>query len=247
MIMKIARWLPVISLIVFACFASPLLARSAPQNLALGLVAKSEGGLIGNAAATEGSSIYSGDFISTEDNGLLLIRIGRLSLELQGSSSAHIYSAPYGAVVELNKGAAVYSTPGGNENLVIVASDVRVTPDPSAPQVGRVSIDNPCNVSVYSQRGQANVRVGSESRTVEEGKAYRVHAENDISYREYLSPDDNDYHKHHQHIPCAPLDMIKGRGPIAAGQSRFLYIAAGAVGTATGIAIWKVYESPNRP
>jgi len=245
--MKIARLLNVIALIVFACFASPLFAQTSEQAPALGLVAKSVGGHIGNAAATEGSSIYSGDYISTEDNGSLLIRVGALSLELDGSSSAHIYRAPYGAIVELNRGTAIYSTPGDHQNLVIVASDVRVTPDLATPDLGRVTIDDPCRVTVFSQRGQANVRVGSESRVVEQGKAYRVRAENEVSYRDYLSPDESDYHKHHEHRPCAPLEMAKNRGPIAAGQSRFLYVASGVVGTATGIAIWRAVESPNRP
>jgi len=59
---------------------------------------------------------------------LLLVRVGPLSLELQGSSAVHIYRAPYGAIVELNRGTVVYTTPGTQENIVIVASDVRVTP-----------------------------------------------------------------------------------------------------------------------
>jgi hypothetical protein len=104
-------------------------------------------------------------------------------LDLQSSSAVHIYRAPYGAIVELNRGSVVYTTPGGQQNLVIVASDVRVTPVLSEADFGRVTMDDPCNVTVYSQRGETNVQVGSENRTVEQGKAYRVRAENEISYR----------------------------------------------------------------
>jgi hypothetical protein len=89
--------------------------------------------------------------------------------------------------------------------------------------------------------------VGSESRTVEQGKAYRVHAENEISYRQYLSPDADDYHKHHEHSPCAAMDMAHGHLPIAPGQSRFLLLTAVLVGTGTGIAIMKAMESADRP
>jgi hypothetical protein len=159
----------------------------------------------------------------------------------------HIYRAPYGAIVELNRGTVLYTNPGGPQNIVIVASDVRVTPSLSAPEFGRVTMDDPCNITVYSQRGEANVQVGSENRTVEEGKAYRVRAENEISYRKYLSPDENDYHRYHDHRPCAPVDMVKGKPPIAPGQSRFLLLASAAVATGTGIAIWKAVESPDRP
>lgn len=245
--MKIIRSLTMVALFGLACFNAPLHAQSPAQAPALGLVVKSVGGYIGNAGATEGSSIYSGDYVSTGDNGSLLIRMGALSLELEGSSGAHIYRAPYGAVVELNHGSAIYSTPGGQQNLVIVASDVRVTPDVSAPGVGRVSIDDPCKLTVQTQRGQADVRVGSESRVIEEGKAYQVRALNELSYRDYLSPDDEDYHKHHVHRPCAAVDMVKGRPPVAAGSSRFVYVAAAAVGTGVIITTLKVFESPDRP
>jgi hypothetical protein len=216
-------------------------------NPALGIVVKSAAAHIGNAVASDGASVYSGDFLSTEDNGAIQVRVGALSLELQNNSAAHIYRAPYGAIVELDKGSAIYNTPGGQENLVIVASDVRVTPVLSLSDFGRVSIDDPCKVTVYSQRGQVDVHVGSESKLVEQGKAYRVVAENEISYRDYLSPDDNDYHRHHDHKPCAAMQTVKGHAPVAAGQSRFLYVAAGTVALLTAWGIKEAFESPNRP
>jgi hypothetical protein len=122
-----------------------------------------------------------------------------------------------------------------------------VTPVLSNSDFGRVTIDDPCNVTVESKRGEADVKVGSESRTVEQGKAYRVHAENEISYRQYLSPDAEDYHKHHEHSPCAAMDMAHSHPPIAPGQSRFLLLTAALVGTGTGIGIMKAMESPDRP
>jgi hypothetical protein len=240
---KVGRVLSGLVLFAFVCAGTP----ASAQIPALGLVAKTAGAQIGDAAASEGSSVYSGDYLSTSDNGTMLVRIGTLSLELQGSSSAHIYRAPYGAVLELNRGTVLYTTPGGQQNLVIVASDVRVTPAVSKSDFGRVTIDDPCNVTVESRRGEADVKVGSESRTVEQGKAYRVHAENEISYRQYLSPDADDYHKHHEHSPCAATDMAHGHLPIAPGQSRFLLLTAALVGTGTGIGIVKAMESPDRP
>jgi hypothetical protein len=214
---------------------------------ALGVVTKATAAHIGNAAANEGATVYSGDYLSTEDNGVLQVRVGSLSLELQSNSAAHIYRAPYGAVAELNRGSALYVTPGGHENLVIVASDVRVTPVLSLADFGRVSIDDPCKVTVSSERGQADVHVGSESKLLEQGKAYRVAAENSLSYRDYLSPDDNDYHSHHEHKPCAAYETVKGHAPIAPGQSRFLYVAIGTVALIGAITIPEAFESPSRP
>ncbi len=245
--MKIVRPFAVLALFAFAYFASPLQAQSSPQIPTLGLVEKSTGGFIGNAPVTDGSSVYSGDYLSTQDKGSLLVRVGALSLELQPSSAAHIYRTPYGAIVELNRGAAVYRTPGTQENLVIVASDVRITPALSISDLGRVTIDGPCHITVYSQRGQTNVQVGSESRLVEDGKAYRVRAENEVSYRQYVSPDVADYHHYHDHRACAPAEMASGHAPMAAGQSRFLIVSSAVVGGATAIAVWDALESPDRP
>ena len=225
----------------------PLLAKSPAPNPALGLVTKSAGGSIGGASAPEGASVYSGDYLSTEDSGSLSVRVGPISFQLESSSALHIYSAPYGAVVELNRGTIIYTTPGTNENLVIVASDVRVTPEPSLSNLGRVTIDNPCEITVYSQRGRANVQAGKESRVVEEGKAYRVLAVSQVTYPRYISPEDADFHRYHDHLPCAPLGMGSGHGPVAAAHSRFLLVTAALVGGATGVAIWKVYESPDKP
>jgi hypothetical protein len=245
--MRIAKLLLTLTLALVAGSVSSTLAASQNQGPALGLVAKAQDAKVGNTAVTDGATIYSGDYLSTDQNGSLLLRIGALSLELQGASSMHIYSAPYGAIAELDSGTVVYTTPGNNQNVVIVADDVRVTPFLSVPDLGRVSINDPCNMTVFSQRGQASVQTGSESRVVEEGKSYRVRGENEISYRKYVSPDANDYHDYHGHKPCAPIEMAKGHAPIAAGQSRFLLVTGIVVGTATGIGVWKALESPDRP
>jgi hypothetical protein len=231
----------------FGLLTSPVFAQSQAQAPALGMIVKAVDASIGSAAASDGASIYSGDELSTSDKGSLLLRVGPLSLELEASSGVHIYRAPYGAVVELNHGSVIYTTPGGSQNIVIVASDVRVTPDVTLPDLGRVSMDNPCEITVHSQRGKADVLVGRESRVVEESKAYRVRAENHISYRKYLSPDDSDYHNYHEHEPCAALDMAQGHAPIAAGQSRFLLVSAALIGAGTGVGVWKAFESPDKP
>lgn len=101
---------------------------------------------------------------------------------------------------------------------------------------------------MHSQRGQVNVQVGSESHLVDAGKAYRVRAENSISYRKYVSPEDAAYHDYHEHKPCAaPWQTAKGRAPISAGQSHFLYVAGGAAAAITVFAVSEALESLSRP
>jgi len=246
--MKLARVSLLGVALVLTSAAIPMRAQTQASTPALGLVSKALNSKVGDSPVAEGATIYSGDYLSTGDGGLLQVRIAALSLELQASSSAHIYRTPYGAIVELDRGTVVYSTPGSQSNLVIVGNDVRVTPVLAVADLGRVTINDPCDVTVYSQRGQADVRTGNESRTIEEGKAYRIRGDNEISYRKYVSPDDNDYHDYHGHKPCAAaLQTVHGHAPVAAGSSHFLIAAGTAAAVLTVISVKEAFESPARP
>lgn len=216
-------------------------------NPPLGMVAKSLSARVGNNAANDGETVFSGDLVSTQDGGSLLVRIGTLSLQLEGNSSAYIFGTPYGGIVELLKGSAVYERPEGPQNIVIVASDVRITPVLSSPGMGRVRLDDPCKISVTVQRGQAAVRVGTESKLVEAGKSFRVLAEYAVSVQEARSPEADDYHSSHYHRPCAGSQSAQGRPPIAPGHSKFIYLATGTAIAVTLIPTLEALESPNRP
>jgi len=188
-------------------------------NPPLGIVVKSQSANIGNNAATEGETLFSGDLLSTPGGGNLLVRVGSLSFQLEGNSSAYVFRAPYGAIVELVKGSGVYERLDGPQNIVIVASDVRLIPVSSLPGMGRVRMEDPCKISVTVQRGQAAVRVGSETKIIEAGKSYRVSAEYAVSTQEPHSPEADDYHSSHYHRPCAGSQTANGRPPLAAGHS----------------------------
>jgi hypothetical protein len=97
----------------------------------------------------------------------------------------------------------------------------------------------------FTTPGGHEMRVGSESHSVEEGKAYRVHAVNEISY--HLSPDVDEYHEYHSHKPCAPVQMVKGHSPIAAGQSRFMLVTGIVAGGLTAWGVTEALGSPTRP
>jgi hypothetical protein len=235
------------SALAMLCVGSTASAKSSDSVPVIGIVTHALYAHVGNSELTAGSTVYTADYISTEDGGSLGLRIGSATLDLSGGSAAHIYHAPYGAVVELNRGSAIYSVPGGKENIVIVASDVRATPNVTMNDIGRVTMDDPCNITVESKRGEVNVDAGTEQHTIEEGKAYRVKALNSLEYRKYLSPDENNYHDYHEHMPCAAIENVNSHGPISPGHSRFLLLAVGAAGVGIGLTVWKVYESPDHP
>ena len=212
----------------------------------MGLVSKAVGARIGNTTATEGETVFSGDLLSTQGGGNLLVRVGSLSLQLEGNSSAYIFRAPYGAVAEVVKGSAIYERPEGPQNIVVVASDVRLTPALTAAGMGRIGAEDPCKISLTVQRGQASVRVGTEEKQIEAGKSYRVAAEYAVSTQEAHSPDADDYHSSHYHRPCAGSQTAR-HTPVAPGHSKFIYVATGTAAIVTIIAVTKAFESPDRP
>jgi hypothetical protein len=98
----------------------------------------------------------------------------------------------------------------------------------------------------FTTPGRHEMRVGSESHSEEEGKTYRVHAVNEISYHQWVSPDVDEYPEYHSHKPCAPVQMVKGHSPIAAGQNRFMLVTGIVAGGLTAWGVTETLESPTR-
>ena len=218
------------------------------DNAPLGMVTKSMSARIGSSASSEGATIYSGDYLSTDTDGALQVRVGNLSVDLKGGSSAHIFRATYGVIVALSRGTLAYNKPSGQPNVVIVASDVRITPVVSVASSGSVSVEDPCNLLIQSQRGQIYVQVGSESQMVEQGKAFRVRPNSSVSEHRPVSPDADDYHDSHSHQPCSgPTQTKNGNRPLPQGRSRFIYAATTGAIILTIPPILEALESPDRP
>jgi len=218
------------------------------ENAPLGMVAKTLSAHIGSSDSAEGETIFSGDLLSTDAGGVLVVRVGNLSLELQGGSAAHIFRANYGVVVALSRGSVAYNKPSGQPNVVIVASDVRITPVVSTASSGRVSVDDPCNLLIHSQRGQVYVQVGSASQLVEQGKAFRVRPISSVSERTSVSPDADNYHESHQHQPCqGPAQTFNNQRPKFPSFSPFTAVAVGVAIVGTTIPLVGALESPSRP
>ena len=218
------------------------------ENAPVGMVTKTQSARVGSSEAPEGTTIYSGDYLSTAADGVLQVRVGNLTLELKGGSAAHIYRATYGVVIALNQGSLAYNKPGGQPNVVIVASDVRITPVVNTEGTGSVSMEDRCNLLIQSQRGQIYVQVGSQSQSVEQGRAFRVRPMSWVSDRIPVSPDADNYHELHSHQPCAgPSQALKGARPKSQGYSPFIPVVTGGAILITVIAVHEALESPNRP
>jgi hypothetical protein len=227
---------------------SPAQVAQAAQNKALGILLESQDGRIGSSPGSAGSSIYLGDILNTDVSGRMTIRVGQTTYQLLGDSSVAFYPGQTSTIAELRRGTILVSA-DSPETFQIYASDVRIVGEQERPISGQVSLKSPCELEVTSQTGTMDVIAGNDKRIVEHDKGLRVIPEHSVDPRDAtVSPEDSEYHRHHTHAGCAiAAAQNGGKPPIAAGNSRFIYFAIGAVAAGTLIPVIRAYESPDRP
>lgn len=200
---------------------------------ALGVVVRAEHATLGSAAAAaEGTTVYDGDCVSTDEAGSARLRIGAAMLQLGEKSSVILHSEAVRDAkqfeAELLSGMAVLSTAAGTDGE-IVASGARVRTVSITRGVIRVQRIGPYELIVFAQRGPAQISYHGDSETIPEGKSYRV----------MLNSSDD--------------ERTSGSGAKHPGKKRktllLIAIPAGAAGLIFGL--WhetnKGVESPDRP
>lgn len=209
-----------------------LLAGASPAKIAsLGLIMHAERAHVGEAAASAGSTIFEGDRLSTEPDGLLRIAIPALTLQLGGQSALVLGRAvdPEGIVAELASGTVLFSaTP--TCSIVIAANEALVRPAGNVATVAHVRMVNPRELRIYAQRGTLEFSYRGESETIQEGKSYRV----------IIDPTETE---------VAALGSDPPTKPPATHHRTFILVAiAAAAGVAIAIPMMMHSdESPDRP
>jgi hypothetical protein len=144
---------------------------------ALGIVVQADHASLGSEAATEGTTIYDGDRLSTGAGGSLRLLVGQASVYLMEQSSVIVHNDASRAAkefeAELVSGAAVLSVTA-RTFAEIVAGSARVRSTAEARGVVQVRIVGPHELMVFAQRGPAQISYRGESETIAEGKFYRV-------------------------------------------------------------------------
>ena len=205
---------------------------------ALGIVVQSDHARLGSQAASEGTTVYDGDRLTTGAGGSLRLLIGEAMLYVTEQSSVIVHQDANLAAkefeAELFSGAAVISVTAGTAGE-IVASSARVRPIAETRGVVQVVLVGPHELMVFARRGPAQIRYRGESETIAEGKSYRV----------LLNPSDDS---------GSGVQGAKKTGK----HSKALVLIAVGVAAAAGItALWRgmergasgntSVESPDRP
>ncbi len=144
---------------------------------ALGIVAQADNATLGSQAATEGTTIYDGDRVSTGAGGSLRLLVGGAIVYLMDQSSVIVHNDASQEAkefeAELVSGSVVLSVTAGT-SAEITASSVRIHSTAEARGVFQVRIVGPRELIVFARRGPAQISHRGENETIAEGKFYRV-------------------------------------------------------------------------
>jgi hypothetical protein len=199
---------------------------------AVGVIVEANHASLSGHSASEGTTIFDGDQMSTEAEGSLDLQIGQAVFHLADRSSAVMHDILHDSAsnsvrqfdVELLSVTAANS--GG-----IAACGARIQPIPQTRGIVRVQIAGPHELVIYAKRGAAQISYRGETENIEEGKTYRVR----------LSADD-------EGGQGGAITKSSGH------SSKLLLVVAVVVGAATAIAAGQAasgkqgsLESPDHP
>ena len=252
--MDIPRHLTAVAFFSVLCAASA----SAQEGPPICTATAAENAALSGTRLSQGTTVFSGEQITTQDRGQALIQCGGVNLALAEDSAMRPFQAGTKLLVELERGTLLYSTPGNSEDLTIYSLDIRIAPHTEKPAAGQVSAPSHCRISVRPSKSSVTVTSGRESKVIEESKAYEVTAELGVTYRDTWKPvsadypdfpRDAEYHHSHDHVACAPAYANQtGRPPISPTVAgHFREIVIGVAVAVTGHVIHEVLESSDRP
>lgn len=187
---------------------------------------------VGMAPASAGTTVFSGDKLSTEPFGNIQIRAGAARLMLRESSSAMISELNGTPSAILLGGTAVFSTALANA-FALRAVTAEIRPQNDGPTIAQVSIVNTKELIVRSTRGALTITVDGETQVVQEATAYRVILDPE-AIPETQEPRD--------------AETKDFGGPARkAGRTHFYIVAIMVISVPTYFAVDEVFESPDKP
>jgi len=203
----------------------------------LGTIVTAEHALIGDSSAEVGTTVFSGDRLSTDREGSVQVRAGAARLLLQSGTIVTLNDSEGAPSAKLFLGTATFST-GNSKAFTLYASKAVIRAQSNAPTIGQVTYLSEKEILVVSKRGPLTITVDGETEVITDGAAYRV----------VLDPPPT-MAQGPEGAGAKKEDRKKGMSgpPLKAARSHFLIAAVGVTAVVTGLAISEVLESPNRP
>jgi hypothetical protein len=191
-----------------------------PASIPLGSVLQAERVHLGVDTMSGGATIYDGDRLETQQDGIFRVRLGKSQMELRPSTTVQVHRLPNGFVTSLFRGTVAVSSPEG-QTFELLANGARIRPVGTQETVAQVTWVNSNELRLTSKLGAIQVLYEGDVKTIESGNSYRM---------EIPSED-----------PSPPGRVV----PWSHKGVKYFLIVAAPVGTAIGI--WRALESPSCP
>jgi hypothetical protein len=198
---------------------------------AFGTVVSADRARVGSASASVGTTLYSGDRLSTDQLGNVQLRAGSARLHLSPSTMVVLTEESGAPGAVLSAGTATFST-ANSKAFSLNAATATIRPQTDMPTIAQVTFVSSKEFIVRTTRGPLSVTVEDETQIIPEGNSYRV----------ILDPP-----------ATAEPQGPRGTGtystkpPRRAGRSHFIIFLIAAAAVVTGIAVSEALESPERP
>jgi len=192
----------------------------------LGVVTQATAAHFNASKVSVGATIYDGDRLSTESEGLLQFRGPGALLYLPGLSGVTLHGLANGTQAQLRTGSLVFSASKAAA-MEILADEAFIRPAGDGPTVAQVTILGPKELQITARRGALNFSYLNETEKIAEGTACRILLDS----------------------PEAAPRPFPPQGPLKAGhESRsFKIVVIVAVAWITEWAVHEALESPDRP
>lgn len=164
-----------LSIYLMAVMIGPpgLLSAAVSGEKPVGFVAQATSAWLGSATLVAGATVYPGDTLKTEADGLVRLGSGASQLYLLPNSKSKLLKSTDGLQAELLVGSAEFNSEPSSL-VVLMACAVTVAARPGSSARGRVSISGENEIVVASLRGTFDVSIDGDTHSVEDGKSYKV-------------------------------------------------------------------------
>jgi hypothetical protein len=151
------------------CVGGAAIAASIPT----GVISDAQDAVVDGAAAALGSNVYAGDALTTHDKGTLRLRVGSGQLFMLASTDASMTQDHGRMDMLMRHGTAGFSATA-DDPLEIDTPIGTLRPADASRAFGQVTVASPTQILITSYEGKLLLTRGSESKTIDAGKSYRV-------------------------------------------------------------------------
>jgi hypothetical protein len=144
-----------------------------PTSIPLGSVLQAERARTGVDTKSIGATIYDGDRLETQEDGILRVRLSKSQMYLQRSTTAEVHGLANGYLASLFRGTVIASSPEG-QTFELLVNGARIHPVGTQETVARVTWVNSHELLLTSKLGAIQLLYEGDIKTIEAGNSVRM-------------------------------------------------------------------------